>query len=655
MSFKQINKIFVGLIIFMVCAKTINAQLTRAQIISGYLYNFGNNIVWNNSNFEYFTITAITDNQELIKELKYMASSKKIQGKKINLNITSAINPVYIKNSQIIFVSETKTSQYMTVFDFVEKKEILLVSENFSDKSYVMINLYDSDDNKLLFEINKPNIINQNLELSDDILLMGGTEIDIAEAYLNSKHTLREMEIQMNNYLSQLDSLKQEIVTSNLKVKNQDQIIKLGQTEIDSQKNILDKQIIELNSYKSTIKEQLASLKSFRIHLNKMKDSLAKNELILNTQNDKIKNSQLVLKEQTNKIDSINKEIENRNIILSNKDEIIGKQQNRMIFLLVIILLTLVFIVLIFIAYRQNRKKSLILQKQKQEINRINEELNENNEELKTALEDLKTAQKQLVQSEKMASLGVLSAGIAHEINNPINFVYAGINSLLRDFEDIEPVITEISKINPKADNLKEKLEYIEKIKEENYFDEAYQAIPEIIKDIKIGADRTAEIVKGLRTFSRTDKGEKIYTNIHESIDTSLLLLKNKYKNHIEIVKNYDNNVKEIKCYQSKMNQVFLNIISNAIDAIEEKGTIWITTKTEKDKLVISVKDNGHGISHEVQKKIFDPFYTTKTVGKGTGLGLSITYGIIEEHDGKITINSEPEKGSEFIIELPIS
>ena len=161
-------------------------------------------------------------------------------------------------------------------------------------------------------------------------------------------------------------------------------------------------------------------------------------------------------------------------------------------------------------------------------------------------------------------------------------------------------------------------------------------------------------IVKGLRSFSRTDKGELKNLNIHEGIDTSLLLLKNKYKNHIEVIKNYDSNIVNFECYPGKINQVFLNIISNAIDAISENGKIWITTKKEANSVIISVKDTGCGMNTEMKEKLFDPFFTTKPVGEGTGLGLSITYGIIKEHNGKIEIISEPEKGAEFIITLPI-
>ena len=322
----------------------------------------------------------------------------------------------------------------------------------------------------------------------------------------------------------------------------------------------------------------------------------------------------------------------------SEKEDELKQARQRIIIISSFALLGILFVAAIFYVKSLGNKNKVITQQ---------------NEELEAVLDNLQRTQTKLIQSEKMASLGILTAGIAHEINNPINFVYAGINSLLRDFEDIEPIITEISKIKPDSDNLAEKIKLIERLKEENYFDEAYQAIPAIISDIKLGADRTAEIIKGLRTFSSVDKGEMKYSDIHEGIEMSLLLLKGKFKNRIEIIKDYDKEVNELKCYPGKMNQVYLNLLSNAIDAISEEGKIWIKTKAKNGSILISVKDDGCGISKEDETKLYDPFYTTKPVGQGTGLGLSISYGIVQEHNGEIKVISEPGKGSEFIITLP--
>ncbi len=637
------------------------SQIDRSRIVSSYIYNFGNNVTNENNNFSEYKITLISSDAEIIKELTRMSATQKIQNKPIKLSIISEPNPSIV-NAHLIFITNDKTDHYMSVFDMIEGKEILLISENFENKSYVMLKLYDTEDDKLLFEINKPNIINQNLKISDEATMMGGTEIDVASIYLKSQHSLRDMEKKLNSFNTKLDSLKGKIEISNMQVRVQKKLLNSQTNKIDSQKNRIDSQKIihaqqlqESNEYKSIITRQIQKIEKDKKLHSEMSDSLTKDTKILQSQKEEIKNGRTIHNKQLQEIDSINNEIVQRNLILSNKDKIIGKQKNQMYLLGFIIFITVLFIIVIFFVYRRSRKKSKILYKQGLEIKRINAELNENNEELKSSLEEIKLMQQQLVQSEKMASLGVLSAGIAHEINNPINFVYAGINSLMRDFEDLQPVIEEISKLNPETTDIKQKLEKIEQLKEDNYFEEAYEAIPQIITQIKLGADRTAEIVKGLRSFSRTDKEELKYLNIHEGIDTSLLLLKNKYKNHIEIIKEFSNYIPDLKCNPGKINQAFLNIISNAIDAIDKKGKIWISTKKDSENIIISIKDNGTGIDEIIKEKLFDPFFTTKEVGKGTGLGLSITYGIITEHNGDIKVISEVGKGTEFIIKLPIT
>jgi signal transduction histidine kinase len=290
--------------------------------------------------------------------------------------------------------------------------------------------------------------------------------------------------------------------------------------------------------------------------------------------------------------------------------------------------------------------------KQKKEIETINEELTRQKDELQKTLEDLKQAQTQLVQSEKMASLGQLVAGIAHEINNPVNFISAGVESLTTNLEDIRKVIDIYHKVN--ADNVSEKLKEIEVLKEKVEYKEAIREINKLIESIRNGTKRTTEIVRGLRTFSRLDEDILKTADIHEGIDSTLILLHNKYKNRIEIIKNYGE-IPLVECYPGQLNQVFMNLLSNAVDAVEDKGKITITTRLSGNNVQISIKDTGHGIPDGLKEKIFDPFFTTKGVGKGTGLGLSISQSIIEKHNGTIGYYSEPGKGTEFTIRIPVN
>lgn len=290
--------------------------------------------------------------------------------------------------------------------------------------------------------------------------------------------------------------------------------------------------------------------------------------------------------------------------------------------------------------------------KQKKEIEEKNEVLEDQKEELRSMLENLKLTQSQLVQSEKMASLGQLVAGIAHEINNPVTFISAGVDSLGTNLEEVRQVLEVYHRLTP--GNATEKLKEIENLKEQIDYKQAIREINKLIESIKNGTERTTQIVNGLRTFSRLDEDVLKVANLHEGLDSTLILLRNRYKNRIEISRDYGD-IPLIECYPGQLNQVFMNIISNAIDAIDDIGVITISTSKSFGFIQINIKDSGSGMPENIKAKIFDPFYTTKEVGEGTGLGLSISHGIIEKHKGSIKVHSEAGNGTEFIINLPLT
>lgn len=257
-----------------------------------------------------------------------------------------------------------------------------------------------------------------------------------------------------------------------------------------------------------------------------------------------------------------------------------------------------------------------------EELSSTNEELHSQREELQITLKNLRNAQKQLIQAEKMASLGILASGVAHEINNPLNFIRGGAFGL-------EDYLQE---------NIKDHLDHVQIF----------------IDSINEGVERAATIVTSLNHYSHKDESKITECNIHDIIDNCLNILGNQIRNIISIEKNYTTKNFLLKCNEGKMHQAILNIITNALQSIEGKGDIKIRTKTRNKQLQIQITDNGCGISEENLSKIFDPFFTTKDPGKGTGLGLSITYNIIEEHNGNIKINSELYSGTTVIITLPI-
>jgi signal transduction histidine kinase len=278
------------------------------------------------------------------------------------------------------------------------------------------------------------------------------------------------------------------------------------------------------------------------------------------------------------------------------------------------------------------------------------------NLELHKALNHLKDTQTQLVDAEKMASLGQLTAGIAHEINNPINFVKSNIKPLQLDFADIRRLISKYEELDP--GNIEAKLAEIRAFKDNIDYEYVLQEIAALLGGIEDGATRTADIVKGLRTFSRVNETELKEADLHEGLDTTLMLLTNIIPPNLSVEKHYGK-IPRISCYPGKLNQVFMNILTNAIQAVASKGTsrpeqLTISTWKERQHVMVSIRDTGGGIPDDIREKIFDPFFTTKGVGEGTGLGLSIVYGIIEKHLGKIDVRSEVGVGTEFVITLPI-
>jgi signal transduction histidine kinase len=293
-------------------------------------------------------------------------------------------------------------------------------------------------------------------------------------------------------------------------------------------------------------------------------------------------------------------------------------------------------------------------------VNERTIELSESNKELYRTLEDLKQTQTQLVESEKMASLGQLTAGIAHEINNPINFVTSNINPLKRDIEIMFNALIEIESLGMSNSSPADKQKQIKEYKESLDFDYLTSEIKHLIKGINEGANRTAEIVKGLKIFSRLDEDVIKKTNINEGLASTMIIANNLLNGKIKIFKEYGD-LPEVECYPGKLNQVFLNIISNAIYAIQKRfgenggGEITITTSHDEKNIFISIKDNGTGMNAQIQKKVFEPFFTTKEVGEGTGLGMSIAYNTIKKHNGLIHVNTLQGEGTEFVLQIPIN
>ncbi len=280
-------------------------------------------------------------------------------------------------------------------------------------------------------------------------------------------------------------------------------------------------------------------------------------------------------------------------------------------------------------------------------------------DELEHALRNLQNTQSQLVSQEKMASLGQLTAGIAHEINNPINFVSSNITPLKRDIKDIMEVI-EFYRNAGKKEFSEDSLKKAKNLEEELELDYVLDEVDQLLKGMEDGAKRTVEIVKGLRIFSRVDEQDLKKVDLHDGINSTIILLNSTMPGKIRIVREFGE-LPMVECLAGKINQVFMNIINNAVhalsdhvDDIKDPFICIRTIANSEDSVSIEIEDNGPGMPESVKQRIFEPFFTTKAVGKGTGLGLSIVYSIIENHKGTLEVETEQGQGTIFKITLPI-
>ncbi len=300
----------------------------------------------------------------------------------------------------------------------------------------------------------------------------------------------------------------------------------------------------------------------------------------------------------------------------------------------------------------------------KQFAERLTQQVEERTKALEATMNELKSSQIQLIQQEKMSALGSLIAGVAHEINNPIGFVRGNVKELRRNLSDIFDHLNLLCQ-QSSPNEIQEHAEDID-------LEFLLEDMPKMLDSMTVGCDRIRDISVSLRTFSREDQDAQTRFNLHEGIDSTLLILKHRLKADenrpaIEVVKQYGE-LPEIHCFPGQLNQVFMNILANAIDAVEENSAcksfseieaspnqIVIQTTASDAQVCIRIRDNGVGMPEIVRERIFDHLYTTKDVGKGTGLGLAIAHQIVaEKHSGQVTVASAPGQGTEFTIELPL-
>lgn len=748
-NMKAFFRVFKIAIIFsIVLSSNINAQtLERHQAITAYIYNFANNIQWQNEEaISEFQFLIIGRDKDVFNEMKTLSNTKTLRGKPINIVSTLSVDT--IDGVQLIYITKDQEDLLIELFDKIKGKNILLISDGFLDKRLVMINFTDSEKETLRFEINKANIINQNLRFTDDLVLFGGTEIDVAALYREGQQSLRSLQKHTDNLESNLSRLENTIASKTeemqvLKDSLNRQMLKIQEQQktFSNQSLLLEEKKTDIKTQNQKIQEQQNILDSQYNESEKQKGDLKKGNELLQDQQDKILSQTKILEEKTGTID---------------------QQQNMLVLLVIITILVIVLVLLIYNRYKSKQKLNTVLETKVEE--RTNE-LRNANEKLFNELTERKLAEEALVKSEaklnalftsltemvvihelllndtgeavdyriidcntvfteftkirkedaigKLASevyqsnpppylekyAKVAQGGDPHEFTtyyppldkhfmisvvSPQSGKFATITTDISDMMQIQETIMAKNKemenylyiashdlraplvniqgfsqrLKKQADSIKTL--FADKTLEQEAFDQLSnitdENIPKTLSFILGNIEKMDTLINGLLQLSRTGRLEM---NI-QKIDMNALF--------VEIFKSLDFQIKEVHCKihinplpdcygdATLLDQLFANLISNALKYSDSERTLEITVEAKKtyNKVVYSVRDTGKGIAQKHLEKIWDIFYRIdpRSGKNGEGIGLSLVKRITEKHKGKIWVESEENKGSVFHVEL---
>lgn len=588
---------FLRIIFFLFCLVELNinlsAQVEEDRVKASMLYYISDFIIWPEiDTCTTFNIGVIGDRPILIDELNLIAASNEIKNKPIKIVVLD--DKVVKKYLHLVFIDIPHYNQIDDYLEICKANHILMVTDQLENKLNTVVNFIKKPDSQnVSFEVNKQNLILSKLDYVDDLLLHGGDMLDVKDLYHETQALLEKEEKKVTVLQQDIENINEELESKNKAIDS------LSKNIVQSQ-NILRALTDTISAQNTEISEQIALIKKQNNRVATINYEIATAMELQQEQENKIRDKEKKLTELEDNIKSKESIIQQQTKTLNVKESII-KSKNRILFLLVIIGLSFLFIgIMVFRAYRMKHRY---------------------NEELRITLNHLKETQSQLLQSEKMASIGILTSGIAHEINNPLNFIYGGSKGIENYFKK----------------NLVEHLPKVEIL----------------LKSIDEGVRRVSNIVNGLNEFSRTNESMDESCNIHSIIENCLVVLNNQLRHRIDVRKKFTNDVPIIKGNTGQLHQAFINIFSNAEQAIPEKGNITIETSAYEENIEIKISDNGIGISEENIDKIMTPFFTTKDPGKGTGLGMSITYNIIKDHHGQINYLSELNKGTTVTINLP--
>lgn len=763
---KKIILFFVSLFFyFSLCAQ--HNDLEFNQLKTALIFKIINSVTWQKSiPTDTFNIGIFGTDSLMFNSLKRMSKFKNIQGKPIKIKTFNRVSK--IENIQLLYVTYTRNSALYRIFRKIQGKNILLISDQ-SRSSNTMINLYltrdDMSKRLLKFEVFRHNLEKEGFSVSEEILIYGGSKKDIQNIIAETQQELEGIQNKLHIKQQLLKSKEQEITKQIIELEEQKEMIALHRIEMKAQNIIIQNQLKKVEKQEEYIKKQQINLKflsedvenKHRLLNNKI-TNLKENENIIKQREYRINQQITILQNQQSQIQKKQQLIEEQEkILLSHTDQI--KLQKRFIYIVIAFLFFIIVLVIIaFRAYRSSKRQADILFKKNQEIRNQNQEINyqkrillEKTEELnltnfhllerqeevqlqaeklqlavnqaelqrsraEDAFKELEEAQNQLISAEKLASLGQVAAGVAHEVNTPLGAIKASIGTMLEQQETIFYNLVLVAKLlsyeeaklfflfvrtsldihefHTSKEERKYKriiITYLEQqlsldedeadVLADNLVDMGFLDIKKLTpficlfnhkeavllvqtayeftslnrdgQNILIAVNKAAKVVYALQSYTRVSGTHEMQTiDLSENINTVLVLYYNQIKQGIELNLNLEDNI-FITCFPDELNQVWTNIIHNAIHAMDNNGTLTISTEKEEDKVIIKINDTGSGIPAEIKDQIFEPFFTTKAIGEGSGLGLHIVCQILKHHKGSILVDSEPQNTT-FIIKLPL-
>lgn len=754
---------------FSLCAQQTNSELAHWK--TAMIFKIIQSIKWQNeAKIDTFKIGIVGTDSSMFNSFKKVAKFKTIKGKPIRIIAFYRFSK--IQNIQLLYVSSAVNSSVDRLSHKIQGKNILLISDE-SNSNNTMVNLYINRDymhGLLNFDIFRHNLEKEGFSASQEMLIYGGSKKDIQNIIAETKQELEEIQRKLSIKQELLKVKEKETIAQIVELEKQKKIIALHQIEMKEQNTIIDNQLKKVRKQEEYIKNQ-------QINLTLLSDDVENQHRLLNDKITNLKEKERIIKQREVQINKQITILENQQSQIKKKQELIEDQEKKLLnnanqivlqkrFIYVVsafLFFIIVLVIIAFKAYRSSKRQTDILFKKNKEIRNQNQEINyqkrillEKTEELnltnftllerqeeielqtqkllqqsdklqlavnqseleksraENAFKELEEMQTQLINAEKLASLGQVAAGVAHEVNTPLGAIKASIGTMLEQQENIFYNLLLIAKLlsddeaklffllirtsldihefHTSKEERKHKRIMITYLKEQldleeadvladNLIDMGFLDIQKIIpftslfkhekanllvqtayeftslnrdgQNILIAVNKAAKVVYALKSYTRASSAHEMQTvELDKNINTILILYYNQIKQGIDLVLNFEKDI-FITCFPDELNQVWTNIIHNAIQAMDNKGTLTISTEKQNDVVFVKINDTGSGIPIEIQEKIFEPFFTTKVIGEGSGLGLDIVTQILKHHQGSIYVESVPQNTT-FTIELPL-